>query len=235
MFLTGELDMVKNFMPAEAMDGWVTDLRKKVVVPGAGPLGAAAGAGGGQRRAARLPRRRSEQRALSELPARSEGDPSRPREASCHAAGATRRRCPTKEIIHAETQEDRDRRGEPGPARWPAPPPASARARRDSKSSSSKPTKAARAARGAVMSRFAHAGHPGPGGEVHAVEVVLNKAGTDYITVTEDNGTITAVDTSAGKITLKEGTPRSPTRRRRSRSPQERPCCSTARAARSTS
>lgn len=76
----------------------------------------------------------------------------------------------------------------------------------DSKSSSSKPTKAARAARGAVMFGFAHAGHPGPGAEVHAVEVVLNKAGTDYITVTEDNGTITAVDASAGKITLKEGT-----------------------------
>jgi pimeloyl-ACP methyl ester carboxylesterase len=36
MFLTGELDMVKNFMPAAAMDGWVTGLRKTVVVPGAG-------------------------------------------------------------------------------------------------------------------------------------------------------------------------------------------------------
>jgi pimeloyl-ACP methyl ester carboxylesterase len=36
MFLTGELDMVKSFMPAEAMDGWVTDLRRQVVVPGAG-------------------------------------------------------------------------------------------------------------------------------------------------------------------------------------------------------
>jgi pimeloyl-ACP methyl ester carboxylesterase len=36
MFLTGELDMVGRFMPAEAMDGWVTGLRKKVVVPGAG-------------------------------------------------------------------------------------------------------------------------------------------------------------------------------------------------------
>lgn len=36
MFLTGELDLVRSFMPAEAMDGWVTDLRKSVIVPGAG-------------------------------------------------------------------------------------------------------------------------------------------------------------------------------------------------------
>jgi pimeloyl-ACP methyl ester carboxylesterase len=36
MFLTGELDMVRGFMPAQAMDGWVTDLREHVVVPGAG-------------------------------------------------------------------------------------------------------------------------------------------------------------------------------------------------------
>ncbi len=36
MFLTGELDPVRRFMPAEAMDGWVTDLRASVVVPGAG-------------------------------------------------------------------------------------------------------------------------------------------------------------------------------------------------------
>ena len=36
MFLTGELDMVRGFMPAEAMDGWVTDLRRSVIVPGAG-------------------------------------------------------------------------------------------------------------------------------------------------------------------------------------------------------
>jgi pimeloyl-ACP methyl ester carboxylesterase len=36
MFLTGELDPVRTFMPAEAMDGWVTDLRSKTVVPGAG-------------------------------------------------------------------------------------------------------------------------------------------------------------------------------------------------------
>ncbi|HEX3910895.1 MAG TPA: alpha/beta hydrolase [Solirubrobacteraceae bacterium] len=36
MFLTGELDLVRRFMPAEAMRGWVTDLRSEVVVVGAG-------------------------------------------------------------------------------------------------------------------------------------------------------------------------------------------------------
>ncbi len=36
MFLTGELDPVRRFMPAEAMRGWVTDLRAEVVVEGAG-------------------------------------------------------------------------------------------------------------------------------------------------------------------------------------------------------
>ena len=36
MFLTGELDMVRGFMPAEAMSGWVSDLRAEIVVPGAG-------------------------------------------------------------------------------------------------------------------------------------------------------------------------------------------------------
>jgi pimeloyl-ACP methyl ester carboxylesterase len=36
MFLTGELDPVRRFMPAEAMEGWVTDLRSSTVVPGAG-------------------------------------------------------------------------------------------------------------------------------------------------------------------------------------------------------
>ena len=35
-FLTGELDLVRGFMPAEAMSGWVTDLRAQVVIPGAG-------------------------------------------------------------------------------------------------------------------------------------------------------------------------------------------------------
>ena len=36
MFLTGELDRVRSFMPAEAMDGWVTDLRVYILVPDAG-------------------------------------------------------------------------------------------------------------------------------------------------------------------------------------------------------
>jgi pimeloyl-ACP methyl ester carboxylesterase len=36
MFLTGERDPVRSFMPAEAMQGWVTDLRAQVVVEGAG-------------------------------------------------------------------------------------------------------------------------------------------------------------------------------------------------------
>jgi pimeloyl-ACP methyl ester carboxylesterase len=36
LFLTGERDPVRRFMPAEAMRGWVTDLRRAVVVPGAG-------------------------------------------------------------------------------------------------------------------------------------------------------------------------------------------------------
>jgi pimeloyl-ACP methyl ester carboxylesterase len=36
LFLTGELDPVRRFMPVEAMDGWVTDLRAQIVVPGAG-------------------------------------------------------------------------------------------------------------------------------------------------------------------------------------------------------
>jgi pimeloyl-ACP methyl ester carboxylesterase len=36
MFLTGELDPVRSFMPAEAMRGWVTDLRAEIVVEGAG-------------------------------------------------------------------------------------------------------------------------------------------------------------------------------------------------------
>ncbi len=36
LFLTGELDVVKSFMPVEAMDGWATDLRGSVNVPGAG-------------------------------------------------------------------------------------------------------------------------------------------------------------------------------------------------------
>jgi pimeloyl-ACP methyl ester carboxylesterase len=36
LFLTGELDPVRRFMPAAAMNGWVDDLRAEIVVPGAG-------------------------------------------------------------------------------------------------------------------------------------------------------------------------------------------------------
>jgi pimeloyl-ACP methyl ester carboxylesterase len=35
-FLTGELDPVRRFMPAAAMQGWVDDLRAEIIVPGAG-------------------------------------------------------------------------------------------------------------------------------------------------------------------------------------------------------
>jgi pimeloyl-ACP methyl ester carboxylesterase len=36
LFLTGERDPVRQFMPAAAMDGWVTDLRLNAVIPDAG-------------------------------------------------------------------------------------------------------------------------------------------------------------------------------------------------------
>jgi pimeloyl-ACP methyl ester carboxylesterase len=36
MFLTGELDPVRRFMPVEAMERWATDLRTRIVVPDAG-------------------------------------------------------------------------------------------------------------------------------------------------------------------------------------------------------
>src|SRR5581483_3029459 len=65
-------------------------------------------------------------------------------------------------------------------------------------------SKAVKAASNAGPPPGGHPGHGMHGGEVHAVEVVLNKAGTAYIDETEDNGTITAVDASAGTITLKE-------------------------------
>ncbi len=38
------------------------------------------------------------------------------------------------------------------------------------------------------------------------MEVVPNKAGNGFVTVTEDRGVITALDAGGGKITLKEGT-----------------------------
>jgi pimeloyl-ACP methyl ester carboxylesterase len=36
LFLTGERDPVRGFMPAAAMDGWVSDLRGEIVIRGAG-------------------------------------------------------------------------------------------------------------------------------------------------------------------------------------------------------
>jgi pimeloyl-ACP methyl ester carboxylesterase len=36
MFITGELDTVRRFMPAEVMQGWVSDMRAEIVVAGAG-------------------------------------------------------------------------------------------------------------------------------------------------------------------------------------------------------
>ena len=36
LFMTGEQDPVRTFMPAAAMHGWVSDLRGEIVVPGAG-------------------------------------------------------------------------------------------------------------------------------------------------------------------------------------------------------
>ena len=49
-------------------------------------------------------------------------------------------------------------------------------------------------------------GHPGgPGGRaVHEDAVVLNKAGTAFITATEDSGTVVSV--SGDQLTIKEGT-----------------------------
>jgi hypothetical protein len=49
-------------------------------------------------------------------------------------------------------------------------------------------------------------GGVGPFGAVHSVSEVLNKAGTAYIAETTDSGTITAVDSTSGTITLTEGT-----------------------------
>jgi hypothetical protein len=75
---------------------------------------------------------------------------------------------------------------------------------------------AAKTTAGKHLTHAGLAGVPGgPGGPgamggggmaVHSVDVVLDKAGTAYITETRDSGTVTAVDTTAGTITVKEGT-----------------------------
>jgi hypothetical protein len=48
-------------------------------------------------------------------------------------------------------------------------------------------------------------GGPGGGG-VHSVSVVPDKAGTSFITLTSDRGTVQSVDTGASTITIVEGT-----------------------------
>ncbi len=46
-----------------------------------------------------------------------------------------------------------------------------------------------------------------PGGHaIHSVSVVLDKAGTGFITQTTDEGTIESIDSSAGTVTIVEGT-----------------------------
>jgi Cu/Ag efflux protein CusF len=49
-------------------------------------------------------------------------------------------------------------------------------------------------------------GFGGGPGAVHSESVVLDKAGTAYITVTSDSGTVKSVEASAGKLTIVEGT-----------------------------
>jgi len=77
-------------------------------------------------------------------------------------------------------------------------------------------TSHARAARHAAATRKttngkagAGSGLPGPGpwghDAVHSESVVLNKAGTEYITETTDSGTVRSVEASAGKLTIIEG------------------------------
>jgi hypothetical protein len=46
----------------------------------------------------------------------------------------------------------------------------------------------------------------GGGGAVHSVSVVPDKAGTSFITLTSDRGTVKSVDSAGGTITIEEGT-----------------------------
>jgi hypothetical protein len=46
----------------------------------------------------------------------------------------------------------------------------------------------------------------GPGSGIHSVSVVPDKAGTSFITLTSDSGTVQSVDTSASTIAIVEGT-----------------------------
>ena len=47
---------------------------------------------------------------------------------------------------------------------------------------------------------------PGDGRAVHSVSVVLDKAGTAFVTATTDNGKIQSVDASGDSLTIVEGT-----------------------------
>jgi hypothetical protein len=77
-------------------------------------------------------------------------------------------------------------------------------------------TQSSTATQPSTTSGTAMPGHGGPGGPpggrgpggraVHSVDVVLNKAKSAYITQTTDDGTVESVDSSAGTITLLEGT-----------------------------
>jgi hypothetical protein len=48
--------------------------------------------------------------------------------------------------------------------------------------------------------------HGPDGGAVHSVSVVPDKAGTSFITLTSDRGTVKSVDSAGGTITIVEGT-----------------------------
>ena len=53
--------------------------------------------------------------------------------------------------------------------------------------------------------RGAGGGPGGGGGSIHSVSVQLNQAGTGYVTVTSDGGTLKSVDTTADTVTIVEG------------------------------
>jgi hypothetical protein len=48
--------------------------------------------------------------------------------------------------------------------------------------------------------------HGPDGGAVHSVSVIPDKAGTSFITLTSDRGTVKSVDSAGGTITIEEGT-----------------------------
>src|SRR6185437_14209654 len=77
-------------------------------------------------------------------------------------------------------------------------------------SSSGTKTSASKASAGSTAAGRPPAGMmgdgAGPRGTVHSVSVVPDKAGTDFITVTSDSGTVQSVDSGAGTITIVEGT-----------------------------